>query len=102
MCCGERGESCKGLDVCSGRLDDVPALVQERPDLALGLGDGLVIWEEVVAVVSAVKADTAPEKRLPRPAPGGTLTDCGLRSGASLRDLTPAWEGWLCLTGQRV
>src|ERR1035438_5350354 len=40
VCCGELGEFWKGLDVCSGRLDDVPALVQERPDLALGLGDG--------------------------------------------------------------
>jgi len=37
VCCGERGESCKGLDVCSGRLDDVPALVQERPDLRSAL-----------------------------------------------------------------
>ena len=29
-------------------------------------GDGLMVWEEVVAVVAAVKADTAPEKRLPQ------------------------------------
>ena len=38
MSCGERGEFGEGLDLHPGWLDDVPALVQERPDLALGLG----------------------------------------------------------------
>jgi hypothetical protein len=37
VCCGECGEFGEGLDLDSGRLDDVAALVQERPDLPLGL-----------------------------------------------------------------
>ena len=40
VCCGEVGEFCEGLDVRSGWLDDVLVLVQERPDLVSGLGDG--------------------------------------------------------------